>query len=176
MTDKLWTILDRLGTIAGIVGLILSVWALVQVGEVTDLVERAAQWRRLELTLSEPANGSQLKTHLVDVRGTISYEPFREPPVSSVRLQLASSQIEVVSMVRPIAEPLRWWPQPEPAIADDGGFNATVRVGRPAPETDGGRYEIIVLAVPRGSISRTDTYEVLPAHYAESPILRVSRQ
>ncbi len=170
-----WPWVSRASAILGILGFGLSVYALVRVDRLDDLVARANRWSMLSITLDRPADSLAQSGHLLDIAGAVHFVQGAHPATSSLRLQLLANQIQIVPMIRPHAEPLRWWPQDEPALGDDGRFAGTVRVGRLDTRTDTGLYEVVLLAVPTNSIASTETYAFLPPHYAESRVVRIRR-
>jgi hypothetical protein len=173
---SVWQWITRLSALLGIIGFGLSLYALFRIDRLADLVAKASHWSTLAITLDRPSDSLVQPGHLLDMAGAVRFEQGSRPPASSLRLQLLANQIQLVPMVRPRSEPLRWWPQDEPAVGDDGHFSGTVRVGRPEPASDSGTYEVVLLAVPRNSIVPTETYAFLPPHYAESRVARIRRR
>src|SRR5262245_15993376 len=171
-----WQWIERLANIAGIVALGMAVFALFKVRDLNDIVQAAAtRWTALTVAIDVPIDGATIEGHFADIVGRVTLEPNAGARVSSVRLKLVANNIALVPMVRPIAEPLRWWPQPDPAVADDGVYRATLRLGR-EEVVDVGQYDLVVLAMPTNGIARTETYGELPPHYAQSNTIRITRK
>lgn len=172
--ESFWIWSNRAAAIAGIVGLAISVYALFRVNHVEDLVKVAERWKTFEIHIMNPNDKSEVGGHLLQVLGRVEFHPHSSLGVSSVRLLLQHYEIEVVPLVRPLAEPLRWWPQSMPSIADDGTLTATVRIGE---EDVGGQtsFELLIIGVPKGAVGRVDTYETLPPHFTQSNVVHVRR-
>ncbi len=169
-----WGVIHRTASIAGILGLALSIYIFFAVKDTKNLLENFDDFKTLSVELTTPSG--DIQSHLFSFSGLLEFEPYRPSKITSVRLLALQNNLELVAMVRPQAEPLRWWPQPPPALADNGGFSGTARLGEAGGIAGTLQFELVVLVAPAGSIIYRETYESLPTHYAQSNLLRITRQ
>ena len=140
---------------------------------------RAQRWLNavapleMEISLERPVDGAGVAGYVVDLVGHIRIKSRGSSSRTDVNLEVAKRNIEIVSMVRPLSETGLWFVQTKPAIRPDGRFHGSLNIGSRDGLGVGVRFQIVVLAVPRDSVSAL--YRDLPASGVCSNVVTVRR-
>ncbi|MBM4185527.1 MAG: hypothetical protein FJ207_15125 [Gemmatimonadetes bacterium] len=131
---------------------------------------------RISLEIVEPTNQSEAHGAELRIGGNVSVAHTRDAPSpDSVEQILTQSEIEIVPIARALGYPTQWWVQMRPMVRPDGRFDGVVWVGEPNGVGVGLDFEIVVLAVPRGSLQKGETVAEIPLNYATSSPISVKR-
>lgn len=174
--QKIWNIVSATGLLLGIVASIISIVTFLRVDKIEELVRRAKDWK-IVLDLSEPQNGAEMTGPVIRIAGRTDFRTTAIEVESNprVNLALAQNQVELVPFVRPVSEAKWWWVQPSPVVRQDGSFEGSVFIGESGGAGIGIKFQIVVLAVPKGSVREGDKLVNLPFSYAASNIVTVKR-
>jgi len=166
--------------ILGLLAAIVSILAYFKVGEVQDdleaLISEAKGWQ-VTISLAEPQNGTRVEGFVTRIAGSVDLRAtaaeMKSPPTMNLALQ--DKHVELVPFVRPLSEAKWWWAQAGPVVRQDGGYEGSVFIGERTGAGIGVDFQIIVLAVPQGSVTEGDRVSNLPFSYAASDTVTVRR-
>jgi len=134
-------------------------------------VRETAARVRLSLELEEPADGTTAQGWRVPWRGRVV---LRAPDGAPARV-LERHDIAIVPLVRPRGKDPRWWVQGEARLRSGGRLEGDLALGEPQGRGVGVVYDVLIVAVPRGSARRGDVLAQLPFTYATSQVVAVRR-
>lgn len=163
------------GAILGIIASLTSIWAILKIDRFEELAERAKSWK-LSIALSNPRNGTPVFGSTLRIFGQIEFriaaadDEFK----ARINLSLSKEKIDLVPYVRPISESKWWWAQPMPFIHQDGSFEGLVFIGE-KQFTGQVEYQVIILAVPKGTSPEGSRSVNLPFFYAASNAITLTR-
>ena len=123
------------------------------------------------LKFFKPADGSNVTSHMVTIRGRIVIPGMKSR--DSVVNALRQKGLEVVAFVRPMSMNT-WWAQPAPVINPDGRFFGMVYFGQQSVGR-GERFGVVLLAVPRGTIKTGQQFLTLPRNSGMSKVVEIKR-
>lgn len=141
----------------------------MKVDRLEDVVRRAKEWK-LDVKIdppqaSETPNNAILITGTGDLRTTAAQ--MESGP--AVNLVLEENRVELVPFVRQVSNKTSWAVQSKLLVRQGGYFDGVVFLG-----DEGYQYQIVVLAVPSGSVE-IGQLEELPFSYAASNSVVVKR-
>jgi hypothetical protein len=173
---NLWKIVSSIGLILGIIASIISIWTFLRIGQIEEHARKARDWIII-LELSEPPNGSEISGHVARIAGTADFRATAAQVQSSpkVNLSLQENRVDLVPFVRPLSEAKWWWAQSIPVVRQDGGFEGSVFLGEQGGAGIGIDFQVVILAVPKGSVSEGNKFLNLPFSYAASNTVTVKR-
>jgi len=165
----LWKIVSITGLLLGIISSIIGISAYVKVDRLED-ARRARDWK-ITVNISEPNNRYQIPGDAVMIvgKGDLRTTAAQVESSPAVNLVLEQNSVELVPFVRQVSKKQLWAVQAKPAVRQDGGFDCLIVLGDMGYE-----YQIIVLAVPSGSI-KVDQLMDLPFFYEASNSVMVKR-
>ena len=114
----------------------------------------------MDVSLTEPLDKAPVSNHVIDINGQIRIK--LPSPTTDINLDLARRNIDVVPMVRPLSETNLWFVQTRPNIHKDGSFQGSVNIGDKEGRGIGVNFQIVVIAVPKGTIKQGQTFSDLP--------------
>lgn len=166
----LWKIVGIAGLILSIISSIIAISAYVKVDRLEDLARRAKDWK-IAVNVSEPKNKAEISGDAVMIvgKGDLRTTAAQVESSPAVNLVLEENRVELVPFVRQMSENNSWAVQPKSVVRQDGGFDGVIVLG-----DRGYEYQIIVLAVPSGSV-KGDQLMDLPFSYAVSNSVVVKR-
>jgi hypothetical protein len=167
---------------------------------INDLVADASGWY-VSVSLSGPPSGADVEGHMIQITGKIEFQDTAKT-FGDVALALQHRRVDLLPFVR-AARVDGWWAQasvlirsqpspsagppasPDPsAAATDatctnsshpcGTFTGTVQLGELGIGI-GEQFQIVVLALPKASVSKGDKLNNLPFSYATSQGITVRR-
>jgi hypothetical protein len=173
---NVWKIIGAIGLILGIIASVNSLWNSWKINQVAHRVQIAKGWR-ITINLKEPENHSEVRSYVLKIKGHVDFQTTATEAVSSPKVSLALSEndVELIPFVRPFSEAKWWWVQSIPVVGQDGSFESSVFVGERSGVGIGIEFQIVVLAIPRKSVSEGDKLVNLPFYYATSNIVTVKR-
>lgn len=126
----------------------------------------------MDVSLTKPQDNYEVSNHVVDVNGQIHIKSVL--PTTNINLDLARRNIDIVPMVRPLSETNTWFAQTRLNIYKDGSFQGSANIGDKEGKGIGVNFQIVVIAVPKGTIRQGQSFHDLP-HGATSRIITVRR-
>lgn len=178
--SRLWQFINAAALLLGLFVSIVSILAFFKVGEVEDdleaLITEAKKWQ-VTISLAEPQNGTKVEGFVTRIAGSVDLRTtaaeVKSPP--SMNLALQDKRVELVPFVRPLSESKWWWAQADPVIRQDGGYEGSVFIGEKTRAGIGVDFQLIVLAVPQGTVTEGDRVSNLPFFYAASNTVTIRR-
>jgi hypothetical protein len=165
--------LNLAAVILGILANIVALFAFLQARKTNEnlkaFIEEGKQWE-LSIKLLQPANGSSVVGYVTRVVGSVDIRTtaaeMSSPPKMNLALQ--NKKVELVPFVRPLSEAKWWWVQASPVVRQDGSFEGSVFIGESSGAGVGVDFQIVVLAIPKGSVTEGDKLSNLPFSYGVS--------
>lgn len=125
----------------------------------------AVEISRLRIEIWTPRSGEHATTWVVPLSGRVV--PADES-AGMAREALDRDQIAIVPLVRPLVNGTQWWVQERPKIHPDGTVEGALSLGDQQGLGVGIAFEVVIVAVPRGSLLRGEKLSELPLSYASS--------
>lgn len=174
--SRVWKIVSGLGLVLGIVSSVISIRSATKINQIEGLARQARDWK-ITIELTEPKEGLKVSSHVAKIAGKATFQATAANDQSnpSVNLILEENQVELVPFVKPLSESKWWWVQAGPVVHQDGAFDGTVFDGERDGAGIGVEFQIVILAVPKGTISEGDKLVNLPFSYAASNVVTVKR-
>jgi hypothetical protein len=169
-TKLVWKIISLIALVLGLVASIIAIWTFLKVDRLEDVARRAKDWR-IAVNLSEPKNTSEIFSIAVMAVGKCDLRITAAQVESNpaMNLVLAENRVELVLFVRQVSKAQPWSVQSKPLVGRDGAFDGLIFLG-----DKGYDYQIVVLAVPSGSVKDKQLTE-LPFSFAASNSVVVKR-
>ena len=176
LLQRVWKIVIAAGALLGIVASLISIWTILRVDRLEHLVARAKHWK-ISIHLSEPQNGSETVGYIVRLRGNVDFRIAATHDESNpmINLSLSKEKVDIVPLVRPLSEAKYWWTQSSPVVRQDGTFEGSVFLGEKGGADIAIEFQVIALAVPKGSSLEGTKLTNLPFFYAASNTITVKR-
>ncbi len=172
-----WNVVASLGVILGLFASTISVATFFKVDRLEKYFWEAHGWK-VSLDLSEPATGAEIGGYITRIAGSVDLRATAMDAESPPRMNLAMREhkVALVPFVKPLSEAKWWWAQPSPLVHEDGSFEGSVFIGEREGDGAGIEFQIVVLAVPMGSVSEGDRVVNLPSsNLATSNVAVVKR-
>jgi hypothetical protein len=124
----------------------------MKIDNIEELARQAREWK-IAINLSQPQERSEISGSAVPIAGKADFRvtAAQVDTVPTVNLTLEQNKVELVPFVRPISDAKWWWTQASPAVRQDGSFDGVIQIGEKGLE-----YQVIVLAVRKGSVAEGD--------------------
>ena len=173
---KTWKIVSILALLVGVIASIITIVTWLKVDHIEDLARAARDWE-IALVLSEPQPGTEISDFVIRLTGKVDFCVMAAQVESNsrVNLTLKENRVELVTCVKPLSEAKWWWVQTNPVVREDGHFEGSAFIGERMGTSKGVEFQIVVLAVPRGSMCEGDRHINLPFYYAASNVVNVKR-
>lgn len=176
----LWKIFIVAALCLGISSLIVSIAGYWRSDQIQKMNRAEKNWETA-LNITEPPDGADISGRVLNVSGRAIFRSPVQDIESKVKVNFAlyQHQVELVPFVRPLSESSpdvnRWWVQPGPTVNQNGSFSGTIFVGNNEPADIGKKFQIVILAIPKKSVSEGDTFVNLPFSYVASNIITVKK-
>lgn len=169
-------IIAAIGIILGIIANIIAIIVFFKTRKIESLIGPAKEWT-IKLSITEPANKSDLKGYISGLSGNIGFFvstlQFEGSP--KVNLFLSENKVEIFPLVQPLADGNFWWVQPKPLIQQNGDFSGSIYIGEKNGKGVGVVFQVALVAVPLGSIKEGEKLKEAPFTYAVSNIVKINR-
>jgi hypothetical protein len=160
---KFWNVVAFIGVLLGLFASTISLVTFFKVDRLEEYFKKAEGWK-VNLNLAEPTTGAETNGYMARIAGTVDFRAtateVESPP--KMNLALREHKVALVPFVKPLSEANRWWAQPSPVVHEDGSFEGSVLIGDREGQGVGIEFQVVVLAVPMGSVSEGDRVVNLP--------------
>ena len=129
----------------------------------------------MDIALERPQDGFEVSDYVVEIGGQVRIKSTAHPSRSDINLEIAKRNIDIVPMVRPLSETNVWFAQTKPIIGRDGSFQGSAYIGDKKGRGIGVTFQIVVVAVPKGTVRQGDTFRDLSVYGASSRVVTVKR-
>jgi hypothetical protein len=162
-----------LGAIFGIFASGISIYNFGKINYIESIFKISES---LEINLSEPKDGTEVSSRATRITGRINLKTSADDNnlPSGVHSLLARHKIELVPFVKPLSEEKFWWAQSSPVVQQNGIFTGSVFLGEERNGV-GNDFQIIVLAVPKGTTPEGSRILNLPFNSTASNTITVKR-
>ena len=176
MEIEMWDIIATIGLVLGIISSLIAITAFIKAKKVESKIGPAKEWK-IELLITRPMDGSELKGHLCDLSGRVEFltSALQYDGNPRINLFLEENKVDIFPIVQPLAEGTYWWVQPKPLIHQNGEFDGSIFIGDNKGNGIGIVFHIAVVAVPKGTIKKGDKLKEAPFSYASSTIVKATR-
>jgi len=173
--SKFTQIVGFISAVLSIAAICLAVYNNLKVDRLQQHFE-AIKPLKMEISISKPEDGSEIRDFVTEVSGQIIIKsPDNTAQKTETNITIAEKGIEVFPLVRPLSEANIWYAQTKPSINKDGIFTGSVNIGDKEGRGIGVRFQIVMLAVPKGTIRQGDTFRDLPPYGCASKTVTVRR-
>lgn len=174
---RFWNVVASIGVMLGLFAAIISIVTFLKVDRLEEYFREARGWK-VTLSLSEPTTDAEINGYITRIAGTVDFRASATDAESPPKMNLAlrEHKVALVPFVKPLSEAKWWWAQRSPVVHEDGSFEGSVFIGEPDGDGVGIEFQIVVLAVPMGSVSEGDRVVNLPSsNVATSDLVTVKR-
>jgi hypothetical protein len=173
--DKLMKIIQFLSAVLSIIAIAVSFYSYLSVSRLQQHFE-AIKPLEMHITITKPEDRAILFHYVTTLEGQIALKTNAwKGNDQDVNIELAQRNIDIVPLVRPLSEANLWYAQTRPAIRKDGQFQGSMNLGGKEGRGVGVDFQILIIAVPNGTISQGATFRDLPPYGNASSIITVRR-
>ena len=173
--DMMSGILGIVATSIAIVSAAISVRTYLATSALREHIEAIAPLG-LRIAISSPDKETPVKNFVVELKGQVSIQPtYNSLNRPDVNLELLAREVELIPFVRPLSGAGVWYAQTKPSIAPDGSFTGSIYLGESNGPGENMDYQVVVCALPAGTVQEGDKYPDLPASGSASPLIKVHR-
>lgn len=172
--NKIKDIINLFASVLSIVAIVISCYNYFAIDRIQQhLVD--IKPLMLEISITKPEEMAKLSGSVINIEGQITMGNITDNPNNDVCIGLAQRKIDIVPLVRPLSETNLWYAQTKPAINRNGHFDSSVNLGDNKGHGIGIDFQILVLAVPKGSINQGMIFRDLPPYGNASRMITVRR-
>lgn len=175
LKNNIFIISAIFSTIACILSIFTFIISRVNEDKLQKLIDKVGPVN-IEISILSPKDGSEIVNYVAGISGKIIFKSLLDNNAKKdVILEFANKGIDIIPLVRPLSEANIWYAQTKPAITKEGDFHGSINIGDKEGRGIGINYQIIVIAVQKGTIKQGHTFRDLPAYLSAAGIITIKR-
>ncbi len=174
--QNLWFGINSIGAILGLISSLIAILMYLKLRKAKEFIQKSRHWL-ITINITNPMDNSEHKDYVLEISGKFDFLVSAMDVVQfhNLNLALIENQIELVPIVKPLSDSKYWWIQSSLIVDQDGNFKGSVFLGEKSGAGRGIKFHIVVLAIPKKSVSEGKTMINPPVSYGVSQIITVKR-